>query len=239
MRRCPGGGRDHEAELDLGIAAQGVLRGQLVDLSSTVSEMREPVSSTGSASGGAIARHSAAVGAPRGKNAIRRNAVGLDGQGVAGDHDGRRPPAGGVGGAQRRAHPVQVAPCQAEHHGCSGVVLARVGAVAFADGEGVDGEDGQRTGHGDHRDHRARLPAPSHLEQGQAGDEAAPAQQPAPRRARGRGGEVGQQQPDEQCQERGPGEGEGPAEASGDEGEDTGPHGGDQEGVERTERPPP
>ena len=70
-------------------------------------------------------------------------------------------------------------------------------------------------------------------------DEAAPAQQPAPRRTRRAGSEVGQQQAGEQRQQRRPGEGERSAEAPGGEGEDPGPHAGDQEGVERTERPPP
>jgi hypothetical protein len=117
-------------------------------------------------------------------------------------------------------------------------MLARTGAAPLADDEGVDSEDSERTGHRDDGDHRAGLPAPARLEQSHAGDEATPAQQPAPRHARSGCGDVCQQQTGEQRQECRPSKGEGPPQASRGEGENAGPHPCDQERVERTERPP-
>jgi hypothetical protein len=164
-------------------------------------------------------------------------AVGLHGQGGAGDQHRRRPATGGVRSVERGTHLVEVASRHVEHDRRSGVVLAGVDAVALAGDEGVDGEDGESTGHGDDGDDRPGLSSPSHLEEGHTGGETTTTQPPPPPGARRGAGEVSEQQPGQQRQEGRPSQGERPPQAAGDEGEDAGADRGDQEGVERTERP--
>ena len=145
----------------------------------------------------------------------------------------------GSAARQRRAHSVQVATGEAEHHRRSGVVLARIGAVASPMARAsrektasalatvitaITARVSRRRPVSSRVTPVTRRPRPS-------------SRRPAALAAGA--GEVAQQQPGEQGQERGTSQGEGPREASGDEGEHAGPHAGDQEGVKRTERPPP
>ena len=104
----PGAGRDHEAEPDLGVVAQQVLGGQLATCLDREREAR-----TRQLHGFLVRRCDRPPlrggRRPAWEERDPAERLGLDGQGVAGDHDGRRAMTGGVGGAQRRAHCVQVA----------------------------------------------------------------------------------------------------------------------------------